>query len=139
MSERKSPKRKPRWWTAYWLIIVVATVIIGVALPITRNVPVETAAFYLIVILIFEGLAYYARVKPSISLNRVMYILLGAPIGFVLWFISWFFVVRVMYPQAGENLAAVLISLIVCFGIAFVIGDLIGKARHYKGPEQYQP
>lgn len=139
MSDQKSPKTKPRWWTPYWLAIVITTVIIAVTLPIIRRVPWETAAITLLVVLIFEGLAYYARVKPSVNLNRVMYILMGVPIGFVLWFISWLFVVKAMYPQAGQDLATVILSLIVCFGIGALIGESIGRVRHYKGPEQYQP
>ena len=68
-----------------------------------------------------------------------MHILMGVPIGFVLWFISWLLVVKAVYPQAGQDLAAVILSLIVCFGIGALIGDSIGRLRHYKGPEQYQP
>lgn len=73
MSDQKSPKTKPRWWTPYWLAIVITTVIIAVALPIIRRVPWETAAIILLVVLIFEGLAYYARVKPSVNLNSYVH------------------------------------------------------------------
>ncbi len=138
MSNQKS-ERKPKWWTTYWLLIILVTILIGITLPITRHISVETAATYMIIILIFEGLAYYARVKPSIKLNRLMYILIGVPVGFVLWFISWFTLIRPMYPQAGQDLTLVIISLIACFGVGAIIGDSIGRVRHYKGPEQYQP
>jgi hypothetical protein len=91
------------------------------------------------IFLFFEGLVDYARLKPSIKLNRVMYILMVVPIGFVLWLISWLLVVKVVYPRAGQDLAAVILSLIVCFDIEALIDDFIGRLRHYKGPGQYQP
>lgn len=139
MSNHKSPNAKPVWWNRYWIAVVIVTIIIAVTLPILRQVPWETAAIILLTALIFEGLAYYGRTKPSIQLNRIMYLLIGVPVGFVIWFISWFFIVRVAFPHSGENLGLVIISLVICFGIGALIGDLIGKTRHYKGPEQYQP
>jgi hypothetical protein len=132
-------KTKPRWWTSYWVVIFLATIVLGVTLPVLSQVPIEKAALYLIVALIFEGLAYYGRVKPSINLNRIMYILIGVPMGFILWYFSWFFVIRSLRPQAGQDFALVILSLIVSFAIGGFIGELIGRLRHYKGPEKYQP
>ena len=129
---------KPKWFTPYWIVIIVATVIIGVIPIILRSVSFEQGILLLSLVLIFEGAAYYGRVKPSIALNRVMYILLGFPIGFVLWLIPAYFLSRI-YTQGTNEDIAIIASSIICIGIGMLIGDMIGKLRHYKGPEQYQP
>lgn len=140
MSEVKTQvsKPKPRWWTPYWIIIVIATIVLGITIPFFSQIPLERAVIYLVIALVAEGIAYYGRVRPSISLNRVMYILLGAPIGFVLWFISMLFLSRI-YTQGRSEDVAIIVSLVVCFGIGALIGDMIGRIRHYEGPKQYQP
>jgi len=141
MTNQPSEKQlsKPRWFTPYWILIFILTIIIGLWLLAANYVPIEKGATTLIIILIFECLAYYARTKSSISLNRIMYILMGAPIGFVLWYMSWLLIVREMYPKAGEDLTVVIISMLICFSIGALIGDFIGRLRNYKGPEPYQP
>ena len=138
MSKTENKKLEPGWWKPYWIVLVIATIVIGLTLPIFSHIPLESAIIYTVLALIAEGIAYYGRVRPSIRLNRVMYILIGVPVGFVLWYISWFFVLRPMFPRAGQDTLA-LLSLAVCFGIGAFIGELIGRIRHYKGPEQYQP
>jgi hypothetical protein len=119
-------------------MLVIATIVIGITLPFRESISWEQAIILLAFFLVVEGIAYYARVKVSIRLNRVMYILLGAPIGFVLWLIAATFLSRI-YTQGLSEDIAIIVSLAVCFGIGALIGDLIGRARHYKGPEQYQP
>ncbi len=44
-----------------------------------------------------------------------------------------------MYLRGLDESVVAVGSLVVCFAIGAYIGDLIGKARHYKGPRQYQP
>ncbi len=132
-------KPRPKWWFSYWIAIVVATIIIGVTLPILRNIPWDRAVLYLAATLAIEALAYYARLKPSMTLNRIMYILIGFPLGFVLWFIAIFTVERTFYPQAANDVLVFVGSMIICIGIGCLVGDFIGRLRHYKGPEQYQP
>jgi hypothetical protein len=131
----------PKWWKPYWIIIVVATIAIGIALPIFQAVPLEHATIYTILALVVEGIAYYARVRPSIRINRIMYILLGVPIGFVFWFVSMLFFSRIYFFNRGDLTEdiAIVVSLIVCFGAGAWIGDMIGESRDYAGPEQYQP
>jgi hypothetical protein len=132
-------KSKPKWWTIYWIIIVVVTIIIGVTLPIIQHIPLQNAVLYLSLALVAEGIAYYGRLKPSINLTRIMYILIGVPLGSVFWFFLWMVIIRQIYPQAAENDLIVVLSIIGCYIAGFVIGDLIGRFRHYKGPEQYSP
>jgi hypothetical protein len=136
----KKVQPKPKWWNLYWIVIFASTIIVGVTLPIFQQIPWETALVCLCLVLVFEGLAYYGRVKPSITLNRFMYILMGVPIGFVLWFILALFNRAIVFGSGVDgNPVNFIVSLSICFGVGAVIGDLIGRARHYKGPEQYQP
>lgn len=132
-------KAKPKWFTSYWIMIVVATIIVGVMLPIFEHIPLERAVLFLILVLAAEGLAYYGRVKRSLNLNRIMYILIGVPIGFVLWFIVMLFSINIFGQGIDEDFVFVTATLAACFGVGAFIGDLIGRARCYKGPEQYQP
>ncbi len=64
----------------------------------------------------------------------MMYILLGVPIGFVLWFL----IMLLSNSILGEVNDVIFIAILgICFVIGCFIGDLIGRTRHYKGPEQY--
>jgi hypothetical protein len=136
--EEKSSKSEPRWWKPYWIALFIMTIVVGVTLPFFVHFPLEKAVTYIALTLIVEGIAYYGRVKQSIGLNRIMYILLGVFIGGVIWIISAFFLSRIFTQGPNEDVAIV-VSLVVCFGLGALIGDLIGRARHYKGPKQYQP
>jgi len=132
-------KNKPKWWTVYWIIIIVITIIIGVTLPFFEHIPLERATLYLCLALVAESIAYYGRVKPSVSLNSVMYILIGVPIGFILWLSLWNISLNVFGRWINEDFVLVFGSLAICFLIGGIIGDFIGRLRNYKGPEQYSP
>src|SRR4030042_4250755 len=110
----KTPKPEPGWWKTYWMIIVIATIVIGITLPFTRGFSWEQAIASLALCLVFEGIAYYARTRVSIRLNRIMYILLGVPIGFVLWLIAGYLLSRI-YTQGLSEDIAIIVSLVVCF------------------------
>jgi len=68
--------------------------------------------------------------------NRVMYIVLFGGF-FGCWFsiAAWVFLAIIF----AEFKVYVLLTFIGCFVLCGLIGDSIGKMRHYKGPEQYQP
>ncbi len=131
-------KSKPKWFTPYWIALFISTVlIVGVVFPIFGHQPLERAIFVLAVALSFEGLAFYARIKtPSIKTNRIMYIVL-----FGAFFGCWFSIaaIGVLSHYGFHEIDAVVItSWIGCFALGGLLGDLIGRLRHYKGPQQYQ-
>ena len=139
IEEQSQPeKQKPRGYTAYWIVIFALTIVIGISLILFAQTDVGFGIASLAIILLFEYAAYYGRVKPSLTLNRIMYILIGVPLGFVIWIAFWMLIMRQVYPQGGKSLSVVVLSIIGCYAVAFLIGDLIGRLRHYKGPEQYQ-
>jgi hypothetical protein len=111
----------------------------GVLSPLLFKTSWTNSIGYMAIALVVEGIAFYGRVKQSLKLNRIMYVLLGAPIGFALWFISIIFIESTFYPQAANDSVFFIGSMIVCFGIGALIGDFVGKLRNYKGPGPYQP
>ncbi len=130
---------EPRWWKPYWISLVLVTIALGALCPWLFGTSLTNSLLYTGLAVAMEGVAYYGRVKQSLKFNRIMYILLGVPIGFVLWYISWLLIMRNIFPNVGENIALGILSLAVCYGIGAVIGDLVGKLRNYRGPERYQP
>ena len=135
-------KSKPRWWTPYWIVLVVAIIIIGVVIPVFLNFNVERSILISGLFLFVLGLAYYVRVKPSIIINRIVYIVgFGFLFGTIIWmflYASGFFKWMVNAFSLIED-EGVALSLVLCFGIGAILGELFGKHRNYKGPEQYSP
>ena len=139
MSQTKDKSSAPRWWKPYWILLIIATIILGITMPFFTSIPFETSIMYMILTLGFLGLAYLGRVKQSLHLNRIMYILLGVFIGGVSWVVSLPFLNGLIVQGIDESTVTI-VSLVVYFGILGpIIGDLIGRARNYKGPDQYQP
>jgi hypothetical protein len=132
-------KAKPKWFTPYWIAIIVSTtILLGIILPIFGNVPFEKALFFLVVSLLIVGLGFYVRIKPlSIRKSRFMYIVLFG--GF---FGCWFSIgaIMVLSRMGFHEIDAVVITAwIGCFALGGILGDIIGRIRHYKGPGQYSP
>jgi hypothetical protein len=134
---RNIAKPKQKWVKPYSIIIAAATIIIGITLPFTQNITLGAAILILILALVVEGLVHYVRFLPSLTLNRGTYILIGIPIGFVIWLDLTAFYISIN-RWVNENFIIIFGSLAACLGIGALIGDLIGKLRKYKGPEQYQ-
>jgi hypothetical protein len=124
------------------LALLIITIVFGIALPVIRNVPWESATAYMIVFLLLEGLDYYVRVKSSMSANRAMYIFFGTGIGAVLWIMLPAFLHfsgLLAQLQGANEVPAIIVNIAACFSLDAVIGDMIGRLRHCKGLEQYQP
>lgn len=95
-------------------------------------------------IIIFEiiftvvlGIAYYIRIKPSININKLVYILLGiTPIGLGLWFLYAIVCGSTNLCHFLNNLQPFgywlnFVFQIGLFVIGGFIGNLIGKKRNY--------
>lgn len=105
------------------------TIVVGVTLSVTQKVPLQNAITFTGLALVAEFIAYYGRVKSSITLNRAMYALMGFPIGFVIWFALVFLVERTVYPQLADDFVLFTCSMLVCLGVGGLIGDFIGRLR----------
>jgi DNA-binding HxlR family transcriptional regulator len=141
--QSKQSKPKPKWFTPYWFVLFASTLILGVViLPIFGNQSLDKAIVYTVIALMILGFGYYVRVKPSITVNKFVYIvILGSFVGCLLWFIG-LFIAMASFPrphtEATDNILFVVLTTL-SFAIGPIVGYFIGKARNFKGPEQYSP
>ena len=141
LGETNQSKAKPKWFNPYWAVLFVSTVImVGIVIPIFGHQPLERTIFYAAISLLIVGFGYYIRVKPSITLNKIVYVgLLGFFIGDILWFLGLVIaVISLPHTDAMENTIFVVLTT-VSFTVGPIIGYLIGKSRNFKGPQQYSP
>jgi hypothetical protein len=86
MSKVETKISKPRWWKPLWIGVILSAIALGVSGYLLWQVPLERTVGGLALTFFCIGIAYYIRVRPSMKVNRAIYILLGiSPIGFVLW------------------------------------------------------
>jgi hypothetical protein len=128
---------KPRWWRPLWIVTVLGPIVSGLVSFLIFNVPLERVIAFLFFAFASLGFAYYIRVRPSIKVNRAVYIILGiSPIGFGLS-LAWMFTIgRYIIHLLG--IWGFLIGLIVPCTIGAFIGDRIGKRRNYQLPLSLQ-
>ena len=135
MSKVKTKGSKPWWWRPLWIGVILSTLVLGFANFFLWHVPVERAVGGVALTLVCICIAYYIRVRPSMKVNRAIYIWFGiTPIGFILWI---FLAVSGIGRWLTDNLGA-WPSLIICFTVPYIIGafigDWIGKRRNYRLP-----
>jgi hypothetical protein len=136
MSKTGAEAPRPRWWRPLWLAVLVITAIsIAVSFFIQR-VPLEIVLGAAALTFLMIGIAYYIRIRPSMKVNRAIYIWIGiTPIGFGLWIVfivlSGVGLFLTTYLGPGPGL---IVGLIVPLTIGAFIGDWIGKRRNYRLP-----
>jgi hypothetical protein len=136
MSKTGAEAPRPRWWRPLWLAVLVMTVIsISVSFFIQR-VPLEIVLGAAALTFLMIGIAYYIRIRPSMKVNRAIYIWIGiTPIGFGLWIVFivlsgvGLFLTTHLGPGPG-----LIVGLIVPLTVGAFIGDWIGKRRNYRLP-----
>ncbi|MEM3464518.1 MAG: hypothetical protein QXL91_06605, partial [Candidatus Bathyarchaeia archaeon] len=110
-------------------VISVAVAYFILHSPLERVVGAAALTFVCI------GIAYYIRVKPSMKVNRALYIWLGVtPIGFCLWIIWCISGIAKFITNLIGAMPSLLLSWAVCCAIGAYIGDQIGKKRNYRLP-----
>jgi hypothetical protein len=134
-------KVKPKWFIPYWVTLIVSTIIVvGFVIPYFGNQSLNRRLFTVFLSLWLFGIAYYALDRPSTKKNKFMYIvILGFGLGCAFWMLGLIlsvFVLRV--PRTAED-ALFYVLTILSFTLGPIAGYLIGKARNFKGPEQYIP
>jgi hypothetical protein len=136
MSKTGAEAPRPRWWRPLWLAVLVMTAIsIAVSFFIQR-VPLEIVLGAAALTFLMIGIAYYIRIRPSMKVNRAIYIWIGiTPIGFGLWIVFivlsgvGLFLTTHLGPGPG-----LIVGLIVPLTVGAFIGDWIGKRRNYRLP-----
>jgi DNA-binding HxlR family transcriptional regulator len=137
----KQFKAKPKWFTSYWIVLFVSTIIVmGIVIPVFGNQSVNKAIIYTVIALLLLGLAFYVRVKPSKRLNKLIYVgLLGFALGCLFWFIGLFIAFFSISREVVEGNTFFIVLTTLSFTLGPIVGYLIGKARNFKGPAQYSP
>jgi hypothetical protein len=124
---------KPYWWKPLWVVTVLGIIVSGVIPFLIFHVPLERAILGLVLAFLCVGVAYYIRVRPSMKVNRALYVLLGiTPLGFVLSVAYAFFIGRYVTGWLWGWF-----NVIVTVGILItgaLIGDWLGKRRNYQLP-----
>ena len=135
MSGVKAKGSKPWWWKPLWMAVLLITIASGVVGYLLLHVPLERTVGGVALTFLMIGIAYYIRVRPSMRVNRALYILLGiTPIGFILWIIWAVSGIGRLITNMVGALPSLLMSWIVCYGIGAFIGDWIGRRRNYRLP-----
>ncbi len=131
-NEAKVSKTKPWWWKLLWIITLLATIASGGIGYFLLHVSLARMAGGLAIAFLGIGFAYYVRVRPSLKLNRALYILLGiSPLGFILMIL---YIVSGIGSFIAAHLGPVpnlIIGFIVPYIVGAFIGDWIGKRRNY--------
>ena len=125
-----------------WIILTAASVILLILNGYFLSIPVERTSLALAILLLASAAAFYIRIRPSTSGNRVFFVAVGAGcLGFLLWFAVSLIILHTgmrwtilkVTGDLGNDLFA-LASLIICWVIGGYIGDWLGKRRGYVIP-----
>jgi DNA-binding HxlR family transcriptional regulator len=137
----KQSKAKPKWFTPYWIVLFVSTIIVtGVVIPVFGQQSLDKAFFYTILGLLIIGFGFYVRIKPSMKINKLIYVgVLGFVVGCLFWFIGLFIAFFSISLEVAEGNVFFVILTTLSFTLGPIVGYLIGKARNFKGPQQYSP
>ena len=135
MSRVKAKGAKPRWWKPLWIAVLLTTIASGVAGYFLLHVPLERMVGGVALTFLCIGIAYYIRVRPSMKVNRAIYIGIGiTPIGFGLWIVyALSGIGRFLTTHLGLG-PSFIVGFTVPYIIGAFIGDWIGRRRNYRLP-----
>ena len=131
---------KPKWWKPLWVLTTILMIGSGIFGYFILHIDFVFIIIYEIIFFLVLGIAYYIRIRPSMKVNKVVYILLGiTPIGFGLWILYAVVCGLTNFCHFLNNLSPYgyllnLIFQIVLFVIGGFIGNWIGKKRDYHLP-----
>ena len=132
--------RKPRWWKrsirSYWFIFVLLpfAVILAVlgALFLQGTTTFTELLRYAVITSVLIATAYYIRKINSLKLWRAIWILLGASVIGLLIMVP----LKILLVDTLGAVLGWLPSFLLCYGIAVLVGallgDYIGKRRGYQ-------
>ena len=127
---------KPNYWKRFWIAVIISYFGSLVFSLILFQIYFVRILFWGIIFGIVLGFAYFIRIKPSIKLNKVIYILFGVtPIGFGLWLIYGLTgMSRYLISLGSWYIWLNIIIMVSIFVIGGFIGNWLGKKREYRLP-----
>ena len=140
LNENGQKPSKPKWWKPLWILTAISMVGSGVFTYFFLHGEFVRIIIYEIIFSLVLGGAYYIRVRPSIKVNKLVYIIFGiTPIGFGLVIlyalicgITNFSTFIMSFKPFGSWLQlGIIIGL---FTIGGFIGNWFGKKRDYRLP-----
>jgi hypothetical protein len=132
VTKSKASTPKPWWWKPLWASTILAIIVVGVVSFFVLEIPLLNVVGGLVATALCIGFSYYIRVRPSLNVNRAIFIFLGiSPIGFVLWISITYVLNKVIVTSASGTPALFLATGAVSLTVGALIGDWIGKKRHY--------
>lgn len=139
-NENGQKPSKPKWWKPLWILTAISMVGSGVFTYFFLHGELVLIIILEIIFSLVLGVAYYFRVRPSIKVNKLVYIIFGiTPIGFGLVIlyalicgITNFSKFIMSFKPFGSWLQLGLI--IGLFTIGGFIGNWLGKKRDYRLP-----
>jgi hypothetical protein len=138
MAETKASKPKPWWWKPLWIGTILLTIISGVVTYFLLDVPLVRVIRGVALTFIGLGIAYYLRIRSSITVNRAVYIVFGASTtGLIVPFGTALIIAATGLPPPVDYLGFwgfVVLFMITPNVIGAFIGDWIGKRRGYMLP-----
>ena len=134
IAETKVSKTKPWWWKPLWLVTMLAAIVSAAAGLFLFNVLLTRAITGVVLTFLGLSIAYYIRVKPSITVNRAIYIIFGASATVFTVQSGSMFIFKAMglpppYTFLGK-LVIIIIFIIAPNLAGALIGDWIGKSRN---------
>jgi hypothetical protein len=138
MAETEVSKTKPWWWKPLWLVTMLAAIASAATGFFLFDVPLTRAIRAVVLTFLGLSIAYYIRVRPSITVNRAVYIIFGASAtGLTVQFGTALIIAATGLPPPINFLGFlgfVILFMITPNVIGAFIGDWIGKRRNYLLP-----
>ena len=138
MSKVEAKGSKPGWWKPLWMVTLLLTIVSCVTGYFLFDVSLARAVGGLALTFLGIGIAYYIRVRPSMNVNRALYITLGVGGAWLIVFFGSAFIIWATglpppFPHLGFWISNILL-FIAPWIIGAFIGDWIGKRRNYVLP-----
>jgi len=137
MSGVTTKSSKPWWWKPLWIVTLLLTIASGAAGFFLLDVALARAIAGVALTFLAIGIVYYIRIRPSIEVNRAIYITFGAgAAGMLVQFGSMFIFKATGLPSPHDYLGpwTLIIFFLAPNIIGAFIGYWIGKRRNYVLP-----